>query len=185
MKYLPFLLFLFWITGCGSNPSTIVDYDNDLSMNVSDLHRIEFLKKDATLVYSDFDFEPGCIDNWTADGAGLYWYTPEKYDFVEDDIIACCIYYEVGEYWNLVLTNAFYFCGEENWQSCIYSNVVDFGGLPPVPDYGWLVGVEYRAISRSAEVDWASKLQMSGHRIYCGSPLSGRPDCFKMNMELN
>ncbi len=119
------------------------------------------------------------IDSWTADANGWVWYTPQKYDFTWDDTISCNIFYVTGEYWNLVLTNAFYHCGETDWRNYVYTWVHDFGTIPPIPPgYGWIVHVTHVLPEIIAEVDWASRLAQTGNTLYGGTPLSGRPDCF-------
>lgn len=150
----------------------------ELSMEVNETFELKAIRTDRTAV-PGVGVDQEWVDSWTSDGGGWYWYTPEKYDFVEGDTIECIIFYSQGVYWNLVLTNAFYSCGTTDWRNYFFTHTTDFGTLPPPPpDYGWIVGIPYLAPDINANIDWASQLAMSGYTLFAGSPLSGRPSCF-------
>jgi len=176
------LLLTILVSGCVSEPSSSSNNDFELPMNSFNIAGLNSIKKTQIPVYTDGDQPPEWIDSWTADGSNLIWYTPQVYDFAEGDTIQCCVFYHHGNFWNCILTNAFYFCGESNWRNYLLTDKTDFGVLPPGPD-AWLVGVGYTAPEFSIEIDWASKIQLSGYQLHGGIPLSGRPNCFKINKE--
>jgi hypothetical protein len=181
------LLLPLFILGCGSGPA---DPDlPDLSMMVSENVVLETTGSTCIAVPLDagMDEVTGAewIDSWTSDGSGWVWYTPEQYSFEIGDQVSCNVFFalETEDPWRFIRTDVFYECGQTDWRRWIYMHTEDFGTLPPLPpDYGYISGITYKIPANvPASVDWASRLRLDDYILDTGTPLSGRPGCFRID----
>lgn len=136
-------------------------------------------------VYPEDSIE--CWSQWTADGGGPIWYTPERYVFAAGDtletVILAALSCQNQLAHDFLRIDAFYICGQSNPLSYVLtSGIINFGEIPPnEPGYAYITGIAYLVPHTSGlSIDWGSRLLWGDAINHCGFPLMGRPDCFQL-----